>query len=101
VSWLTESSEGRGQMMSFGGQRAESTDSSFWWFFTPSNYELGVKVLDGCGVNGRHWVFLSGLTNQGWKVTVRDNRSGAVKTYANPLGTMSAPFADTDAFACN
>ena len=100
VQWQTATGEGGGRLMSFGGQRAESADSSFWWFFDPANYELGVKVLDGCAVNGRYWVFLSGLTNQGWTATIRDGKSGTVKTYTNTLGQLAPPFADTQAFAC-
>lgn len=101
VEWRTAAEGGVGRLMSFGSQRAESQDSSFWWFFGPTNYELGVKVLDGCAVNGHFWVFASGLTNQGWTVTVRDGRSGLLKTYDNPLGTLSPAFADTRAFRCN
>ena len=100
VEWTTAEAEGTARLMSFGNQRAESQDSSFWWFFGPTNYELGVKLLDGCAVNGHYWVFTSGLTNQGWTVTVRDGRSGLVKTYDNPLGALSPPFADTLAFSC-
>ena len=100
VEWETAEATGRARLMTFGGQRAESADSSFWWFFDPANYELGLKVLDGCAVNGRYWVFSSGLTNQGWTATIRDGKTGAVKAYSSALGQLSPPFADTQAFAC-
>lgn len=76
-------------------------DSGLFWFFGPENLELTVKALDGCGVNGKHWVFLSGLTNVEVTITVTDTQTGAVKTYVNPLGRNFRPVFDTAAFgAC-
>ena len=86
--------------MSFGGQRAENQESVFWWFFGPNNFEMGVKVLLGCSFNGKIWVFGSGLTDQGWTITVRDTATGALRTYTNPAGQLSRTFADTSAFSC-
>ena len=100
AGFQTSSQGGAAQVMSFAGQRAENDESAFFAFFSGTNFELGVKVLDGCSVNGKFWVFLSGLTNQGWTVTVRDTRSAAVKTFGNPVGQLSATFADTEAFDC-
>lgn len=100
VDWETDAGDGAAQVMSFGGQRTENDESVFWWFFNPSNFEMGVKVLNGCGVNGKYWVFLSGLTNQGWTAHVRDTRTGAVKTYSNDVGDLSETFGDTAAFNC-
>jgi hypothetical protein len=93
-------SSGNGQVMSFGGQRAETAETAFYWFFAPSNFEMGLKVLNGCGLNSKWWVFVSGLTDQGWSVNVRDTQSGVIKTYSNPLGHLSATYSDTSAFAC-
>jgi hypothetical protein len=45
--------------------RAESDQSAFLWFFDPSNFEMGLKMLDACTLNNHFWVFISGLTNQG------------------------------------
>lgn len=73
-------------------------DSGYFWFFTPSNVELVVKTLDGCGVNSRHWVFAGGLTNVRVELKVTDTQTGAVKTYVNPLNTAFQPIQDTDAF---
>jgi hypothetical protein len=100
VTWSTATESGPARVMRFGGQRSENDESAFWWFFAPTNFELGVKVLDGCAVNGRHWVFLSGLTDQGWTVRVRDLVSGAERRYQNEVATLSTTFADTAAFAC-
>jgi len=57
------------------------------------------KVLDGCTVNGRHWVLAAGLTNVEVALTVHDTATGAHWSYANPLGTAFPPVLDTAAFA--
>ncbi len=69
------------------------------WFFDPESIEVVVKVLDGCSVNGRFWVFAGGLTNVGVTVTVTDTQTGEPKTYTNPPGTAFAPIQDTVAFS--
>jgi subtilisin family serine protease len=95
------SGSGSAQVMAFGGQRTENDQSVFWWFFAPTNFEMGVKVLDACVVNQRFWVFISGLTDQGWTVHVRDSQTGAAKAYSNPLGHLSTTFADISALPCS
>jgi hypothetical protein len=74
-------------------------DSGYVWFFDPSNIELVVKVLDACAVNGRFWVFAAGLTNVGVVIEVEDTRTGATRTYRNPVNRPFAPLQDTAAFA--
>ncbi len=100
VDWRTASGTGDAQVMGFNGQRAESDESVFWWFFSATNFEMGVKVLNACTFNGKFWVYLSGLTDQGWTVHVRDTQTGAIKTYSNALGQLSKTFADSAAFSC-
>jgi hypothetical protein len=100
VDWTTAATNGAAQVMSFGGQRSENDDSVFWWFFGATNFEMGVKVLNACGAGGKFWVFVSGLTNQGWTLHIHDTRTGALKTYSNPLGQLSQTTADTSAFDC-
>ena len=75
-----------------------TADTGYFWFFNPANVETIVKVLDGCGVNQRYWVFAGGLTNVQTVVTVRDTRTGISKTYTNPQGTAFQPVQDTSAF---
>lgn len=101
VQWTTSTGTGAAQVMSFGAERTESNESVFYYFFNPANFEMGVKVLDGCGLGGNFWIFLSGLTNQGYTVTVRDTLTGRVKTYSNPLGTYPTTVGDTSALPCN
>lgn len=74
-------------------------DSGLFWFFSPSNLEMLIKVLNGCGVNSRYWVFFSAGTNVEFTVNVTDTQTGAVKTYSNPLNTAAPPVQDTSAFA--
>ncbi|HYU34355.1 MAG TPA: hypothetical protein VEW48_19555 [Thermoanaerobaculia bacterium] len=42
---------------------ALTDQSGYFWFFSPGNAEVTVKVLDGRGVNGHWWVFLASMTN--------------------------------------
>ena len=75
-------------------------DSGYFWFFDEANVELVLKVLDGCDVNGRFWVFAAGLTDVETTITVTDTHSETVETYVNPAGTPFAPLQDTSAFEC-
>ncbi|MCZ7650030.1 MAG: trypsin-like peptidase domain-containing protein [Thermoanaerobaculia bacterium] len=102
VGWSTLVGSGVARVMAFGGERAESDQSAFFYFFDdqPENFEMGVKVLDGCPINGRFWIFVSGLTNQGFEVAVRDSATGAIRRYANPQGTYPQTVGDTDALPC-
>jgi hypothetical protein len=72
-----------------------------FWFFTQDNPEMLVKVLNGCSVNNRFWVFLTAGTNVGFTVTVRDMQTGATRTYSNPDLRPAPPVQDTSAFLCN
>jgi hypothetical protein len=76
-------------------------DSGLFWFFGPENVELTVKLLDGCALNNRRWVFLSSGTTVGFTMTVTDTETGAVKTYSNAVGQSAPLTSDTNAFACN
>lgn len=101
VVWNTASDSGSAEVMAFGDQRAESDQSAFFWFFNPANFEMGVKLVDGCAISPYYWIFVSGLTNQGYTVTVRDTVTGALKIYTNPLGQVAKTIADTAALPCN
>ena len=74
-------------------------DTGSLWFFSASNVEAVVKVLNGCGVNGRFWVFAGGLTNVKVDLTITDMANGTSKVYHNPQGTAFQPIQDTSAFA--
>ena len=40
---------------------------------SPLPPEMAEKVVDGCAVNGRFWVFAGGATDVGVKLTVHDS----------------------------
>lgn len=92
------------QQVSGGGQAFSGpplpSTSGLFWFFSPSNLEMLVKVLDGCGVNGHFWVFAAATTNLGTTLTVTDTTNAAQRQYSNPTGRAAPTLADTSAFAC-
>jgi hypothetical protein len=71
--------------------------TGYHWFFQPDNIETLIKVLDGCTVNGRYWVFLAGLTNVEAHFTVEDTLTGETWSHTNLLQTPFAPVQDTNA----
>ena len=74
-----------------------TADTGYFTFFGAANVEMVVKVLNGCGLNSRYWIFAGGLTNVNVTLTVRDTLTSAVRTYTNPLNTAFQPIQDTDA----
>jgi ELWxxDGT repeat protein len=78
-----------------------SADSGLFTFFSPTNWEMMVKVLDGCAVNGRVWVLAAGTTDVGWTLKFADRVTGAEKIYANPSGHAAPAVVDLGAFACD
>jgi ELWxxDGT repeat protein len=74
-----------------------TSDTGAFWFFSPANVELVVKVLDGRAVNGKFWVFFGALSSVEYTLTVTDTATGVMKTYHNPPGRL-ASVADTSAF---
>ena len=86
---------GRGRLV-----RSPSSDSTLFWFFSPDNWELMVKVLDGCDFNGHYWVLGAASTTVEYDLTVTDTELGTEWTFHNDLGVASPAFADTEAFPC-
>ena len=79
--------------------RKGTNDSGLFWFFADDNWEMLVKVLDGCSYNGRHWVYAASATNLGYELRVRDTVTDDVKEYRNEPGMPSPAVADSSAFA--
>jgi hypothetical protein len=92
VHWAT--TDGRSGS---GTAVALTSDTGYFWFFSPSNVELVVKVLDGSGVNGHHWVFYGALSDVSYTITVTNRLTGASRIYTNPQGNLASE-ADTEAF---
>lgn len=94
AAWTTpDGQNGAGRAVSL------TSDTGYFWFFSNTNVEMMVKVLDGCALNNRYWVFAGGLTNTRVRLTVTDTRTGASKQYVNPQGVAFQPIQDTGAFA--
>jgi ELWxxDGT repeat protein len=96
LGWQTATAEGCALPVPSG-----SADSGLFTFFSPSNWEVMVKLLDGCALNGQRWVFAAGTTDVGWTLTVTDRQTGNFETYQNQSGQPSRTVADIAAFDCN
>jgi CSLREA domain-containing protein len=94
ATWKTTSDQGAAQAFPL------TSDTGAFWFFSPANLELTLKVLDGCPVNERFWVFVTGLTDVRVEVRVEDTQSGVAAIYTSPGKTPFQPRLDTNAFVC-
>ena len=73
-------------------------ESALIYFFSATNLEMLVKVLDGNEVNGRFWVFAAAATDLGFQLKVRDTETGWTNEYHNPPGNRPLAVTDTYAF---
>jgi predicted outer membrane repeat protein len=60
-----------------------SGDTGYFWFSSPDNVEVVVKVLDGRALNGQFWVFYGALSDLEYTLRVTDTQTGASKSYHN------------------
>lgn len=81
-----------------GTEVVKSDDSGVVWFFAETNWEMLIKVLDGCGINDNYWVFAAATTDVEYTLRVTDTNNGTVQEYFNPLGNAAAAITDTGAF---
>ena len=77
---------------------AGTDDSGLFRFFDPDNWEVLVKVLDGCAVNGHVWVFAASTTDLGYAIRVTDTTDGEQRLYRNEPGRPAAGVTDVRAF---
>jgi hypothetical protein len=89
---------GKGQALPLGLEGVRR--GGLFWFFAQDNPEILVKVLNGCGSNGKFWVFYSAGTNIGFTLNVRDKVTGVLKSYTNADLHPASPVQDTAAFPC-
>ena len=78
-----------------GGAVPLTAESGMFYFFSPDNIELIVKVLDA---GPQYWVFYGALSDVEYWVTVTDTATGARKTYHNEQGSLCG-FPDVTGFA--
>ncbi len=67
----------------------QTADTGAFYYFSPANLELMLKVLDGRQINGHFWVFYGSLSDVGFDITVTDTLTGVVQTYHNPAQEAS------------
>jgi len=76
-----------------------TTDSGLFWFFSETNLEVLVKVVNACAGFSRHWVYAAATTDVEYTVIATDTATGRSRSYFNPLGRRSPAITDSDAFA--
>jgi plastocyanin len=96
VHWRSSTAEGDATAVPVDS----APDSGLFYFFSPTNLELLIKVLNACdpSVGNKYWVFYAATTNVELIVTVIDSQTGMTQVYYNPLGTAAPPVQDTSAF---
>ena len=77
---------------------AGTNDSGMFRFFDRDNWEILVKVLDGCETNGHAWVFAAATTDLGYAIRVTDTATGVSKEYRSEPGSPAPAVSDTKAF---
>jgi len=77
-----------------------SADTAVFSFFQSDNWELMVKVLDGCAINSHFWVYAAASTDVEYLLTITDLETGAQQVYANPLGRVAETITHNQAFSC-
>jgi hypothetical protein len=77
-----------------------SDNAVYATFFDAANVEVLAKVLDGCALNDRIWVFTAGMTDVNVLFKVTNLATGAVWTQTNLKGQTYKTTLDTSAFVC-
>lgn len=70
-----------------------------FWFFGQDNPEILIKVLNGCGVNNKFWVFFAATTSVGFDIHVLDTKTMTTQSYSNGDNHAATTITDTAAFA--
>jgi len=91
--WRADGAGGGGEVV-----RSGTDDSGVFRFLEPENWEVLIKVLDGCAVNGHVWVFGASPTDLGYVIRVTDTAAGTVKEYRNEPGAPAPAITDVTAF---
>ena len=92
--WTADGVRGVGRVVEEG-----TDDSGLFQFLGPENWEILIKVLDGCGINGRMWVLGASTTDLGYGITVIDTIAQESRFYRNEPGQPAPAIVDTKAFS--
>ena len=93
VAWDADGTSGAGKVVP-----GAAANSGLFWFFLPTDWEVMVKVGDGCASNQHYGVFIAGTATVHYVVKVTDTRTGQVRQYENPAGQAAAATIDSNAF---
>ncbi|MYB18722.1 MAG: PKD domain-containing protein [Holophagales bacterium] len=94
VEWNNADGAGGGAAVVHAG----TNESALFRFFDADNWEMLIKLLDGCSANGHVWVFGAATTDLGYVIRVTDTATGAVKEYRNEPGRPADAITDVTAF---
>ena len=92
--WKADGESGVGRVVEAG-----TDDSGLFRFFDPLNWEVLIKVLDGCRTNGRMWVLGASTTDLGYRIRVTDTITEESRSYTNEPGQPAPAIVDTKAFS--
>jgi len=76
------------------------SSGGIFYFFSKDNPEILIKILDGCALTKHYWVFLSAVTNVGFRTTVTDMTTSERFVYVNESLTVAVPVQDVHALPC-
>lgn len=94
VDWHgADGAEGTGRVV-----RRGTDDSGLFQFFDRNNWEVLIKILDGCALNRHVWIFGASTTDLGYAIRVTDTATGEVRSYRNEPGTPAPAITDSTAF---
>jgi len=78
---------------------ALNRESGLFYFFSPDNWELQVKVLDGCAINQHYWVYSAASTDVGYTLRVADLLAQQEVSYDNDFGHVALTVTESAALA--
>jgi len=96
LDWHSPSDTGHGSAVPL----PSAPDSGLFYFFSATNIEMLIKVLNACVAPfNRYWVYFAATTNVEFAVVVTDTQTGKTVAYFNPLNRAAPPVQDNNAFA--
>jgi hypothetical protein len=92
-------------VMNFPQGKAVSRQAAFFESFSPGNFEVGVKMVDGCDLPFGHpqrgyWIFYGGLTNAATTLRVTQLDTGITNLWEIEAGQLPLSEGRINAFEC-